>query len=427
MGKPRYILRIESAIVDPPTNPIYSILMDRERRHYNLLDEQQTNLVLEAASGRVGDCKVMNTEWPFKVYVELATIQNDLETIDLGPTREDVLSAPICAYFEISNQCNLSCLGCYQGERADATDSISTEEIFRFLDNFSRIGGFIVRLTGNEPTVHKDVVPIVAYGTSLGLKMALNTNGVVSKRKIHDLVNAGISEVVVSLDGRPEIHNYLRNANIFDRVVSSLQEFGRLGAETRINATISKTNLADVRFIATLAKDCETYVSYIPMRSIGWAVENLDCQVLDKEEMKALSQEVVALRKELGIRLLTYFDIYDEKPDYYHPMFQATPCHSRKNVFIDHTGNVFPCDHLVGLGDALCGGNVRDGDFLDIWLNGPGLERFRKLRLSEDCTERCEHCLRDCNGGCISELLRLTGGKSTTLPVDRLCPLQSAN
>lgn len=253
--------------------------------------------------------------------------------------------------------------------------------------------------------------------------MALNTNGVVRKTKIQQLVKAGISEVVVSVDGRPETHNFFRGANIFNKTLDSIKEFVRLGVDTRFNTTVSKANLKDIRFVVELAKKCGAYVSFIPMRNIGWACQNLSSEGLTKEDMKTLAQKVAQLRHELNVRLLTYFDIYNQQSDYYHPMFQLMPCHSRKNIFIDNKGDVYPCDHLVGLENRFCGGNIREENLLDIWLKGPGLENLRQIVLSKDCTENCEHFLRDCSGGCVSEALWMNNIKKEKVACDRLCPL----
>ncbi|MFH0906891.1 MAG: radical SAM protein [bacterium] len=415
----RFLMRMEN-VAEPIENPIYAILFDRETGRYNLLNSEQTIIAVDVVSNLASG--TIESFFPFRVFTDLQKLYENTDILDLHSKRRDILSAPISAYFEITERCNLKCIGCYQGERLIGNQHpLATKQIVNFLYSFSQIGGLIVRLTGKEPTTHKSLVSIVTYGKSLGLKIALNTNGVVGTRKIEQLVEAGISEVVVSLDGRPETHNQFRGANIFDKTVNSIKVFSDLGIDTRINMTVSPANKHDIRFVAELANNLGVYVSYIPLRNIGRATVG---EVLTADDMRGIAQEIAQLRGGVNVRLLTYFDIFGEdgKSDYYHPMFQLTPCHARKNIFVSNVGNVYPCDHLVLLGDIFCGGNITQADLLDIWRNGNGLEKYRSIGISDECTKKCQFFRKSCYGGCGSETLLETKGQCSVLSCDRLCP-----
>ncbi|MFO7807551.1 MAG: radical SAM protein [Candidatus Moraniibacteriota bacterium] len=411
----RYVLRIENSILEPTNDPIRSILLDRVGGRYNLLNARQTEEVKSAINLKTN--QKIETSQPFRVYIELADIFQNVETIKTSSDRSDILSAPISAYMEISKKCNLNCIGCYQGKR-ESVATITTGQAKKFLDDFAKIGGIIVRLTGKEPTAHPEIVEIIKHAKSLGLKVALNTNGVTSDEKIEQIIKSGATEVVVSLDGNRTTHNHFRNANIFDRTMKSAQMYAKSGVDTRFNTTISPENMKDIRFVAQLADSMGIYVSYIPIRNIGAAIED---SFLTAKDMEKISREIVSLRKEVGVRLLTYFDIFGEESDYYHPMFQLTPCHARKNIFIKNTGNVYPCDHLAALGDVFCGGNILQEDLIEIWQNGKGLETYRTVEMSNDC-QKCHHFRKNCYGGCISEYMFKTGGRARKLKKDRLCP-----
>lgn len=414
----RFLLRAESSVNEPVGNPVRSILMDRMTGRYNLLNELQTEIVLESIRGSSDSAQSIFEDTPFHVSVDLKSLVGNVDFVDSKPTRADILSAPISAYLEISAKCNLDCVGCYQGQRGESIP-LTTSQILNFLGSFAEFGGLTVRLTGKEPTIHADIMEIVSAGKELGLKMALNTNGVLSAGKATDLVQAGLSEAVVSLDGDSFSHNAFRGANVYEKAVATARIFASSGVDTRFNMTVSPLNIDKIVYVAEVAKECGAYVSYIPIRNIGKAIKGA---ALSMENMKEIAVRVSLLRKELGVRLLTYFDIFGDEPDYYHPMFQLTPCHARKNIFVTYDGNVFPCDHLVPLGELYCGGNILAYDLRTIWNEGTGLERYRKIAVSDDCI-KCSFFRNKCYGGCISESITLLGEHcGQRIECDRLCP-----
>jgi radical SAM protein with 4Fe4S-binding SPASM domain len=414
----RFLFRAESSIGEPIDNPVRSILMDREIGRYYLLDKKQTKMVSEAMIGHQGEIHSIIQTSPFRVNVNLGLLAGNIDFVNNESKRVDILSAPISAYLEISAKCNLNCVGCYQGQRKESK-SMTTSQILGFLNSFARFGGLTVRLTGKEPTMHKDIVKVVSAGSELGLKLAMNTNGVFPERKIAELVHAGLSEVVISLDGDSFSHNLFRGAEVYERTIATAENFSSLGVDTRFNMTVSPLNMSKIGHVAEVAKKYNAYVSYIPLRNIGKAAEGV---MLTMEDMKKVATEITHLRKELGIRLLTYFDIFGDEPDYYHPMFQLSPCHARKNIFVTYDGNVFPCDHLVPLGKIYCGGNILESDLRTIWNNGAGLERYRKIGISDECIN-CQFFLSKCYGGCISEAVtRLGKNCGQKIERDRLCP-----
>jgi len=414
----RFFLRAENSVNEPISNPIRSILMDRMTGRYNLLDAHQTKIVIGAIKGSYAEIQSISEISPFRVAVNLKSLVGNVDFIDNKSTRADILSAPISAYLEISAKCNLNCVGCYQGHRRESKP-MTTSQILGFLSSFAEFGGFTIRLTGKEPTIHVDIIEIVSATKELGLKMAMNTNGVLTAGKVTDLVRAGLSEVVVSLDGDSFSHNTFRGADVYEKAVATAKIFASSGVDTRFNMTISPLNMDKIAHVAEIAKECGAYVSYIPIRNIGKAVKGA---TLSMRDMKEIVVRVSVLRKKLGIRLLTYFDIFEDEPDYYHPMFQLTPCHARKNIFVTYDGNVFPCDHLVPLGELYCGGNILTSDLRMIWNEGDGLERYRKIAVSDDCIN-CSFFLIKCYGGCISESITLLGEHSgQKIDCDKLCP-----
>lgn len=417
----RFVYRNEPSVIDPTGNPVRGILLDREESRYNLLDSRQKDTVLEAVHGKIAG-KELKAKKPFDIAIDLTELEGNtkvIETIDSPPV--NILSAPITVYFEVSPKCNLNCRDCYQGCREDTKDNLSTDEVESAIKKFSEIGVFIVRFTGKEPTVHPDLLKFIDLGKNIGLKMALNTNGFFEEGVVSGLIDAGIKEVVVSLDGNQEWNDGVRGKGVYNRAVEALSLFSKAGIDTRINMTVSKGNIEYLEYVAALAHRLGCYVSYIPMRNLGNASEEMLNELLNSNEMEQIARIVTSLRAKYSpTRLLTYFDIVAEESDYYHPMFQMTPCHARKNIFMTNKGDVFPCDHLVALGDLFKGGNIREKELLNIWKEGKGLQKYRSLEHNNKCLG-CNNFGKKCHGGCPSEALVASGGEETKIVSDRLC------
>ena len=76
------------------------------------------------------------------------------------------------------------------------------------------LGGKHIWFTGGEPFLRQDCIELIRYGSSIGLSIAVITNGILLKPdQMPLLVEAGLKEYHVSIDSMsPEIHNHLRGA-----------------------------------------------------------------------------------------------------------------------------------------------------------------------------------------------------------------------
>ena len=82
----------------------------------------------------------------------------------------------------LNEQCNLRCIYCMPEEGIEFRPEdklLSTEEIFRLIELASQMGVSKIRLTGGEPLLRKDLVPIIQFANSLdGIdSIHVTTNG----------------------------------------------------------------------------------------------------------------------------------------------------------------------------------------------------------------------------------------------------------
>jgi len=70
------------------------------------------------------------------------------------------------------------------------------------IDQIAAVSTPILVLSGGEPLYRSDVFQLARYGTDLGLRVALATNGtLVTKHVARMIVDSGVQRVAISLDG----------------------------------------------------------------------------------------------------------------------------------------------------------------------------------------------------------------------------------
>ena len=120
-----------------------------------------------------------------------------------------VLRRPWCASFELTHNCNARCHHCHRGERV--TESLATPQ--RLLEVCRELRPLVAILSGGEPLLRPDLLEIVRTlkAGCAPLRVFVNTNGaLLTLPRFADLVDAGVDEVLVSLDYPDERHDAFR-------------------------------------------------------------------------------------------------------------------------------------------------------------------------------------------------------------------------
>jgi cyclic pyranopterin phosphate synthase len=146
-----------------------------------------------------------------------------------------------------------------------------------------------IRLTGGEPTVRKDIIPLMSSIGSLrskGLKeLALTTNGISLHRKLDSMIEAGLTAVNLSLDTLdPFQFSIMTRRNGFDAVMKSINrvlEMKRLGAslKLKINCVVMRgLNEREIIPFVEMGreKDIEVrFIEYMPFGGNKWSQKKM--------------------------------------------------------------------------------------------------------------------------------------------------------
>ncbi|KAI7582069.1 molybdenum cofactor biosynthesis prote, partial [Hortaea werneckii] len=166
---------------------------------------------------------------------------------------------------------------------------LTSPEIFYLSQLFVNQGVNKIRLTGGEPTVRKDIVPLMQQIGSLrsnGLReLALTTNGISLHRKLDAMVEAGLTGVNISLDTLdPFQFQLLTRRQGFDAVMKSInrvQDMNRLGAgvKLKVNCVVMR-GLNDHQIMPfvdmTRDQDLEVrFIEYMPFGGNKWEEQKM--------------------------------------------------------------------------------------------------------------------------------------------------------
>jgi 7,8-dihydro-6-hydroxymethylpterin dimethyltransferase len=110
-----------------------------------------------------------------------------------------------CVALEITQRCNLDCSYCYLSESSEALKDIPIEEVYRRIDLIHQHYGANtdVQVTGGDPTLRRrdELVAIVRYIRSKGMRSSLFTNGIKASRDLlKELSEAGLEDVAFHVD-----------------------------------------------------------------------------------------------------------------------------------------------------------------------------------------------------------------------------------
>ncbi|KAH8698629.1 molybdenum cofactor biosynthesis protein 1 B [Talaromyces proteolyticus] len=204
----------------------------------------------------------------------------------------------------ITEKCNLRCLYCMPEEGVPLSPPahlLTTPEIVYLSSLFVSQGVTKIRLTGGEPTVRKDIVPMMQALGNLrrdGLReLCLTTNGISLHRKLDAMAEAGLTGVNLSLDTLdPFQFQIMTRRNGFEAVMKSIariEEMNKAGAgiKLKINCVVMRgLNEREIVPFVEMGRDRDIevrFIEYMPFGGNKWS----EGKMVPYQEMLSLIRE----------------------------------------------------------------------------------------------------------------------------------------
>ena len=134
---------------------------------------------------------------------------------------------------------------------------LSTEELVRHLPDLRRLRLRRVVLSGGEPLMHSNLWRLCELLAGLGAGITLLSTGLLLRRFAGEVVR-WCDEVIVSLDGSPEVHDRIRAVpRAFDRLADGVRALRESRSDQRITArcVVQRANFRDLPRIVDTARE----------------------------------------------------------------------------------------------------------------------------------------------------------------------------
>ena len=323
----------------------------------------------------------------------------------------------------IAHTCNLNCEYCfasqgkYHGERAVMPLDVAKRAMDFLVENSGARRNLEVDFFGGEPLMNFDVVKqTVAYARSIekehgkNFRFTLTTNGMLIDDDVIDFANRECVNVVLSLDGRKEIHDkyrvdYAGNGS-FDRIVPKFQKLvaARGNKNYYMRGTFTHNNPDFTEDIKTMLELGFTELSMEPVVAAPGdpaALTPADAEIV-KGQYEKLA-ELMLQRKKEGRPFTFYHYMLDLKsgPCIYK---RISGCGSgTEYMAVTPWGDLYPCHQFVGE-EAFLLGNIYTGV-----TNTAVRDRFAACNVYT--RKECRDCWARlyCSGGCAANAWHATG------------------
>jgi MoaA/NifB/PqqE/SkfB family radical SAM enzyme len=163
-------------------------------------------------------------------------------------------------FINVNSICNLKCKMCDVGQQnensqfykimiSDNNESLDLE-LLQTLINEVKSYKPKIAIVGTEPLLYQKLIDISDYIIRNNLELSITTNGLLLEKYAQDLVNIGISDLNVSIDGPSKIHDDIRGVTTsFEKAINGIKlihslkkQYKIVKPKIRINYTISKYN-----------------------------------------------------------------------------------------------------------------------------------------------------------------------------------------
>ena len=323
----------------------------------------------------------------------------------------------------IAHTCNLNCEYCfasqgkYHGERAVMSFEVGKRALDFLVENSGSRRNLEVDFFGGEPLMNFQVVKdLVAYARSIekekgkNFRFTLTTNGLLINDDVIDFANRECANVVLSLDGRKDVHDryrvdYAGNGS-WERIVPKFQKLvkAREGKNYYMRGTFTHQNpdfLEDIKVMLDLG-------------FTELSMEPVVCAPGDAAELNEKDLEIVKDQYEKLAELMLQRDKEGKPFTFYHYMIDLTggPCIYKRisgcgsgteYMAVTPWGDLYPCHQFVGDEKFKLG---------DIW-NGVTNKECQcefagcNVYARPDCAD-CWAKLY-CSGGCAANAYHATG------------------
>jgi len=303
---------------------------------------------------------------------------------------------PIELDIEPNNTCNFSCPHCQ-------VTHWEKEKFYLNIDAFKEIINYFpnlkfIKLQGmGEPLLNNKLLSMLKFGSDLGIRMEIFTNGSIYNEEIWDeIMKLNNIHIQFSIDGATsDVFERIRVNGNFNKVKENIKKIiskrNNKKQELTIWTVVTNENLFELPLIIELANKIkvdkitfQTYLNNWTKNKINSITKTLKIDFNSKQNLMFL-KNAQQKAKELNIELNIYQDNNLSKKNKCKWPFRS--------AFISANGDVVPCCVLSD-SDTIKMGNIFEEPFINIWNSKP-YQEFRERIKKHDLYDFCKNCYNE--------------------------------
>jgi AdoMet-dependent heme synthase len=245
-----------------------------------------------------------------------------------------------------------------------------------------------IHFTGGEPFLFEGLWDVISYSRERGYGVALMTNGsLITREDARKASSMGISDIQVSLEGPPDLHDSIRGKGSFAGMTGGVERLVEAGNRVSANVTLSRLNASKIEETVEIARSMGCYgIGFSRIVPCGRG-KGLIESFLTPEELKNAYQKALSLNRPT-------FEVVSGDPLAGTLLgAKASPgcnltlsgCSAGfSGVTLTSDGSVMPCRRI-----GLSAGNLKRKPLRDIWASS---RLLWKLRKRESYRGQCGSC-----------------------------------
>ena len=192
----------------------------------------------------------------------------------------------------LTNSCNLACTYCVNDEVVRNStlkiESLNVDEISIIAQKLHQILNLeTIRLTGGEPTLYQDIVPLIKSLRNIGTELKLTTNGFLLKNLVDKLAIGDINSINVSLDALDEdVFFQISRRRSVHKIIEGIDAALRKGINVKLNCVVIKgLNENEILPLMQFSKERNITIRFLELMKMG--------HVFNSDFSKFYSQEAI--------------------------------------------------------------------------------------------------------------------------------------
>lgn len=256
----------------------------------------------------------------------------------------------------LTHRCNLKCIYCHHEGELEPEREIPAEMVASIAKAAADLGVRSLKFTGGEPLLRKDLADLISQMPD-GLEVSLTTNGILLARQAHDLADAGLDRVNVSLDSlRPETYSAITGCKEGDmqKVLAGIKASNDEGlAPIKMNVVVLKKNEAEVPEMIEFCRQKGLILQLIELLDLKGLGISGDIDGIERK-LQAMADSVKT--REMHRRKKYFLD--GAEVEVVRPMDNTEFCANCTRLRVTSDGKIKPCllrnDNLIEIATCDC-------------------------------------------------------------------------